>query len=291
MRPRSPPTKPLGGGVRDGDPAVAVDAENAGRDAREDRLDEGAPLLVQRIGLDEAALLTQQFRRHLVEGLAEMAEVPVGGPGRHLNVEIAGGDLVGGANQPADRADEPVGPSEAQPDRREQHRQRQHDEHRGEAELEAVPVGLEASPHMRNAGGVFARPWPPAGRSRARRRGIGRRRRGSAECRRKCCRPRESRRARSPLSGVLEIGRVRPGDQLLVRAVGDLHRRSVALHQRGGRETERLRARAEVILELRRGRSEAAGRCGRCRRPSARRRAAAPGTGIRGRAESPGWTR
>ena len=41
---------------------------------------------------------------------------------------------------------------------------------------------------------------------------------------------------------VLEIGRLRPGDQLLVRAVSDHDRSSVALHQRGGGEPQRFRA-------------------------------------------------
>ena len=48
-------------------------------------------------------LLLAQFERHLVEGVAEMAEVAFRPARRHLHIEIAGGDLVGRADQPADR--------------------------------------------------------------------------------------------------------------------------------------------------------------------------------------------
>ena len=93
------PSKELfGGGVRDRDRSIAIDAENAGRHARQNRLDKGPPLVVQRIGLDEASLLAQQLGGHLVECLTEVAEVAVGGARGHLDVEIAGGHVVGCAN-------------------------------------------------------------------------------------------------------------------------------------------------------------------------------------------------
>ena len=176
---------------------------------------------------------------------------PSEAPGRHLNMQVAGGDLVGGANEPADRSDKPVGPSEAEPDRREQHRQGQHHEHGGKAEFEAVPVGLEASPHVGDERGVLG----DLGRQRVDpARGVEELSVGAGD------RPNADENVADPekaaerlaVQGVLEVGRVGPGDQLFVRAFGDHGRRSVALHQGRGSETQRLRPRAEVVLELRR---------------------------------------
>ena len=76
----------LRGGVRNRDDAFVVDAQNAGGHARQHRLDEGSPLIVERVRLDQAGLLAQQLGGHLVEGVSEMPEIPVGAcwsaPGR-----------------------------------------------------------------------------------------------------------------------------------------------------------------------------------------------------------------
>ena len=64
-----------------------------------------------------------------------MGEVAVGFPGRNPGVEIAGGDLVGGVDEPADRGDEAVGEVQPEPHRREQGDQRDQDEDRGEGDL------------------------------------------------------------------------------------------------------------------------------------------------------------
>ena len=69
--------QPVGGGVRNRDDPVIVDAEDARRHARKDRLDERTPLIVERIGVDQAGLLAQELGGHLVECFAEMAEVSV----------------------------------------------------------------------------------------------------------------------------------------------------------------------------------------------------------------------
>ena len=55
-----------------------------------------------------------------------MGEVALPAPHRHLDIEIAGRDQVGGADQPADRRDQPVGEVEPDPHRRQQHDQRDH---------------------------------------------------------------------------------------------------------------------------------------------------------------------
>ena len=133
----------LGGGVADDDDAWLVDADDAGRHPGEAASMKARRSSLSSVGRDQAFALLAQFPRHLVEGLAEMAEIALGFAGRHPHREIAGGDLVGGANQAADRADELVGESEAGPHRRDQQGQRQHDEHAGEAELDIAPMGLE----------------------------------------------------------------------------------------------------------------------------------------------------
>ena len=53
-----------------------------------------------------------------------MGEIAVGVVGRHLHVEIALADIVGGADQAADRPDQPVGEGGPDPDRRKQQGQR-----------------------------------------------------------------------------------------------------------------------------------------------------------------------
>ena len=52
---------------------------------------------------------------------------------------------------------------------------------------------------------------------------------------------------RFAIHGVLEVGRLRFGDQLLVRPLRDNDRSSIVLHERGGGKAQRLRARAEVF--------------------------------------------
>jgi hypothetical protein len=144
----------LGGGVADRDDAIGIDAEHASGHAGEHRLDEGAPLVVERVRGGQAIALLAQLHRHLVEGLAEMAEVAFGAARRHLDVEIAGGDLVGGAYQASNRPDEFVGEGQAHPHRRDQHRQRQHHEDAGESQLDVAPVRLEIREDRRDLRGV-----------------------------------------------------------------------------------------------------------------------------------------
>ena len=110
--------QPLGCGVRDRDDPVVIDAENAGGHPGQHRLDESAPLVVERVRVDQAGLLAQELGGHLVERVSEMPEVSIGTPGRHLNVKVAGCDLVGCVgSEPADRSDKPIGERQPQPDR------------------------------------------------------------------------------------------------------------------------------------------------------------------------------
>ena len=82
-------------------------------------------------------MLMAQLRCHLVEGFAKVSQIALPAPDRHLNVEIAGRDLVGRVDQPADRRHQPVGEVEAEPDCRKQHDQRDEREHRREGDLNA----------------------------------------------------------------------------------------------------------------------------------------------------------
>ena len=135
--PRACPEQRLGRRVDDGDHAARIEADHAGRDAGQDRLRE-APAPVDEVARGgQAVVLAAQLGRHLVEGLAEMGEVALRPPNRHLDVEIAGRDLVGRVDQAADRRDEPVGEVEAEPDRREEDDQRDQREHGREGDLDA----------------------------------------------------------------------------------------------------------------------------------------------------------
>ena len=111
-------------------------------------------------------------------------------------------------------------------------------------------MGLEAPPHVGDEGGVFR----DLGRQRVNSpRGVKELPRGPGD------RPDADENVAGPekpaerlaVQGVVEVGRVRPGDQLFVRALRDDGRRSVVSHERGGVETERLGPRTEVFLELR----------------------------------------
>ena len=290
IRPRLAAEQPLGGGVGDRDDPVVVDAEDARRHARQHRLDEGAPLVVERVGLDEPGLLAQEFGGHLVERVAEMAEVSVGTARRHLDMRDCrrrprrSRGSGGGSGRRAGwrRPDQARSPRTAWSAPASRTRSRSRARCCG-GRPRSAPTSWRRWPRRR-------RLWPSADRSRAPRRGTGRRSWGSGEWRRRHSRSGEPA-DEFAIHRVLEVRRLRLGDQLGVRAFRELNDRSVALHQRGGVEAERLRPRAEIVLELRGIRLELARRCGRCRRRSARRRAGARGTGRRHRAGSPDWLR
>ena len=186
--------QPIGGRIRNRDDPIMVDAKNACRDPRQHRLNERAPLIVERVRFNEASLLTQDLGGHLVERVPEMAEVSIPTARRHLNMKVAGSDLVRGAGS---------GPwigltsrlAKARPSQmaEKQHRQRQEHEDGGEAQFKTVPMRLEASPYVGDERGVF---------SDLGRQGVNSSRsvqelpcccQGWAECRRRCCRHRGSR--------------------------------------------------------------------------------------------------
>ena len=73
----------------------------------------------------------------------QQAEVAGGAARRHVHVEIAAGDLLRRADQPADRRDEAAREAESDPDRREEHDQRHAGEDDAEGDLNAEPVRLK----------------------------------------------------------------------------------------------------------------------------------------------------
>ena len=280
IRPRSPPSSRSAAAFEIVMIAVVVDAEDARGHPRQHRLDEGAPLVIERVRLDETGLLAQEFGGHLVERVAKMAEVSVGTAGRHLDMEIAGRDLVGRADQAADRADQPIGEGQSKPDRREQHGERQHHEHGREGELEAVAVEPRSAPTSLETRAASSVTLAVKGSNAARRVeelavGLGDRANGDENI----AGPEKPGRRVSPFTASWKSDGSGLAISLGSEPFREMIDRSVASHQRGGVETERLGPRTEIVLELRGIRLELHARCARDRRRSAPRRAGARGTG------------
>ena len=228
--------QPVGGGVRNRDDPIVVDAEDARRHPRQHRLNERAPLIVERVRVDQARLLAQDLGGHLVERVSEMAEVSIRPSRRHLNVKVAGSDLVGSADQAADRPDQSIGEGESEPDGGKQHGEREEHEDGRKTQLKAVPMGLEARPHVGDERGVFGdlgrqRVDPPR---RVQELPVGAGDRANPD---KDVADAEKAAERLAIHGVLEVGRLRSGDKLLVRPLRDNDRRSIVLHDRGGGKT------------------------------------------------------
>jgi hypothetical protein len=84
-----------------------------------------------------------------------MAEVSIGTAGRDLNMKIAGSDLVGRADQTADRPNQPIGERQPDPNRGEQHGEGKKHENRRETELEAVAMGLKSPEYISDIGRII----------------------------------------------------------------------------------------------------------------------------------------
>ena len=125
------------------DAAFGVDADHAGAGAGQHRLGEAAAAVDQVARAHQIVALRAQFLRHLVEGLAELGEIAFRAAHRHLDIEIAGRDEIGGADQAADRRHQAIGEVQPDPDRRQQHDQRDHRVHQREGDLHAEPPRLE----------------------------------------------------------------------------------------------------------------------------------------------------
>ena len=111
--------------IDDGDPAVLIDPDDGGRDARKYRLDETTAIVDIVLGLDDLFLLAAQFRDHLVEGARQSPDVAIHGADGHQHMHVAGGDTVGRADEETDRPYDTVGDRNRRPDGGEKHDQRE----------------------------------------------------------------------------------------------------------------------------------------------------------------------
>ena len=117
--------------------AFAVDADNAGAGACQHRLGETAAAVDDVTRPHDVVALGAQFLRHAVEGFAEMGQIAFRLMNRHPHIEVAGGHDIGGADQPPDRRDQAVGEIKTDPDRRQQHGERDDRVHQCEGDLHA----------------------------------------------------------------------------------------------------------------------------------------------------------
>ena len=140
--------QPLGRAVEDRHAALAVDADDAGRGAGQHRFGEAAAAVDQVARAHDVVALRAQLGGHAIEGLAELGEIAFRLAHRHAHIEIAGGHDIGGADQAADGRDQHVGEIEPDPDRGEQHGERDDGVHQREGDLHAEPARLQR--------GVFA---------------------------------------------------------------------------------------------------------------------------------------
>ena len=121
------------------DAVVAIEADDAGRHAGEHRLHEAAPLGELGVGGDEVGALALQLLGHGVEIHRQAAQIALAAADRQLDLQVAFGDVLGGADQPPDRRDEAAGKPDPDPDRRQQRGERDHEVHHAVRELEAAP--------------------------------------------------------------------------------------------------------------------------------------------------------
>ena len=126
--------------IQDADAAVGIDADDAGARASQNGLGEATAAVNQVTGTDDVVALGAQLLGHLVESLAQLGEVPLGAPRRHLDVKIAGRDNLSRADQAPDRCHEVIGKVQSDPDRGQQHDERNHRVHQSERDLNADPA-------------------------------------------------------------------------------------------------------------------------------------------------------
>ena len=112
-------------------------------DARQHRLGKTPATVDQVARAHEVVALGAQFLRHLVEGLPEMGEVAFRTADGQLHIEIAGGNNISSADQPADRRHQIVGEMQPDPDRRQCRDQGDHGIDEGETDLDNETVVLQ----------------------------------------------------------------------------------------------------------------------------------------------------
>ena len=135
--------QPLGRAVEDADAVLRVHPDDPGAGARQHGFGETAAAVDQIAGAHDVVVLGAQLPGHLVEGFAELRQVALPGTDRHLHEQIAGRDDLRRIDQPADRRHQVIGEIEPDPDRDQEHDERDHRVHQGKRDLNAQPTGLE----------------------------------------------------------------------------------------------------------------------------------------------------
>ncbi|OIQ70698.1 hypothetical protein GALL_476890 [mine drainage metagenome] len=134
--------KLFGGPVENADAAGSIHTDNAGARRRQYSLDKPAPAVDKVARAHQVIALGTQLLRHLVECLAELRQIALRTEHGHLDVEVAGGDDIGGTHQTPYRGNQPVGEIQSDQDGGHQDRQRDHRKYQGEVHLNAEPPGL-----------------------------------------------------------------------------------------------------------------------------------------------------
>jgi hypothetical protein len=114
----------FGRAIENADASLGIDANDACARACQHRFGESTAAVDKVARADDVVALGPQFVRHLVEGLAEVCEIALGTADRNLHVEIARGNEARGADQATDRGYKVIREIQSDPDRGEQHDQR-----------------------------------------------------------------------------------------------------------------------------------------------------------------------
>ena len=133
----------LGRPIDDTDAPLGIDPDHAGARPGQHRFGETAAAVDDVVRAHEVVALGPQLLCHIVEGFAELRQIPLAAADRHLHVQVSGRDLICRADQPADWRHQLVGEIEPDPYRGQQHDQRDDRVHQGEGDLHAQPAGLE----------------------------------------------------------------------------------------------------------------------------------------------------
>ena len=136
--------QPFGRTVEDADQPFRVDADDAGAGARQHGLGEAAAAVDDVARAHDIVALGAQLLRHLVEGLAQLREVALRAPDRHLHMQISGRHHLRRSDQAPDRRDQIVRKVETDPHRGKQHDQRDDSIHQAEGDLHAQRGATES---------------------------------------------------------------------------------------------------------------------------------------------------
>jgi hypothetical protein len=133
-----------GGFVGQVDQSALVEADHAGRHARQHRLGKPPAQVELVVRLDQIGLLGFQLLGHEIERAAQAAELVILVEFGRARREVAAADLLGRHDQAADAARNLARRIDAEPDRGQQQQQRRGAEDQDELDLVARPLALES---------------------------------------------------------------------------------------------------------------------------------------------------